>query len=101
MAEEKISLNPGDVFALYTDGVVESRSPEGEEYGYDRLLEVLKAIRHEDATEIHRAVLEDLNTFLQDGEYDDDMTLVILKWHGISIPEGKVAIKREAESTLS
>ncbi|TDI75558.1 MAG: GAF domain-containing protein [Bacteroidetes bacterium] len=100
LEEEDISLNPGDVFALYTDGVVESRSPENEEYGYDRLLNVLSEFRHEDATEIHKAVIRDLDTFLQNREYDDDMTLVIIKWHGIPISESGTLIIPETESTL-
>lgn len=99
--EEEISLNPGDVFALYTDGVVESRSLAGEEYGYDRLLQVLKEHRHDDAPEIHSAVLEDLNFFLQGREYDDDMTLVIIKWHGVALSESQPMKASEPKSTLS
>lgn len=83
LAEATVHLQPGDVFVLYTDGVVESRSPDGGEYGYDRLLEVLEAIRHEGAEEIHDHLIKDLNAFVGDsGDYGDDMTLVVLKWHG-------------------
>ncbi|MEM8486057.1 MAG: GAF domain-containing SpoIIE family protein phosphatase [Bacteroidota bacterium] len=85
LQEERISLNPGDVFVLYTDGVVESRDVEGEEYGYDRLLESLKQHRHEDAEGIHDAILGDLDGFLGIESYDDDMTLVVLKWNGINL----------------
>ncbi|MFT4604881.1 MAG: sigma-B regulation protein RsbU (phosphoserine phosphatase), partial [Rhodothermales bacterium] len=83
LAETTIHLQPGDVFVLYTDGVVESRSPSGDEYDYDRLLEVLSDIRHEDAAGIHDHLIKDLNAFVGDsGDYGDDMTLVVLKWHG-------------------
>jgi len=85
LVEESISLEPGDVFVLYTDGVVESRSDSGEEYGYDRLLDLLKEYRHDDAEGIHAAILRDLRSFMAGEEYDDDMTLVVLKWHGIPI----------------
>ena len=80
--EERVRLQPGDVFVLYTDGVVESRSAGGEEYGYDRLLTALREHRHEDADALHHALLEDLHTFIGHETYDDDMTLVVLKWHG-------------------
>jgi len=83
--EERIELNPGDVFVLYTDGVVESRNPEGEEYGYDRLMESINNNRHEDASDIHDAVLRDLRQFMGNEQYDDDMTLVVIKWHGLPI----------------
>lgn len=99
LEEETISLEPGDVFALYTDGVVESRNGSGEEYGYDRLLAVLETNRPEDAEFIHAAVLEDLAQFLNNREYDDDMTLLIIKWHGIQLPEGRILVLTEEEST--
>ena len=81
---ERISLQPGDVFVLYTDGVVESRSVQGEEYGYERLLNSVRTHRHEDAADLHSALLSDLDGFLGGlRQYDDDLTLVVLKWHGI------------------
>ena len=62
---------------------MESRSSNGEEYGYDRLLALLNDHRHDDADGIHAAVLRDLRSFMAGEEYDDDMTLVVLKWHGL------------------
>lgn len=85
LVAEKVRLEPGDVFVLYTDGVVESRSPDGEEYGYDRLLDTLREHRHEDADELHASLLEDLNRFIGRPQYSDDMTLLVLKWHGIDL----------------
>jgi len=85
LQEERIPLQPGDVFVLYTDGIIESRNSEGEEYGYERLLNALQSYRYEDATGIHAALLNDLNSFLGQEIYDDDMTLVVIKWHGIHL----------------
>ena len=87
LEEMCIQLQPGDVFVLYTDGVVESRNVDGEEYGYERLLQALQVYRHEDAQELHQALLADLEAFLGSKNYDDDMTLLVLKWHGIEIPK--------------
>ena len=88
LAIESIPLQPGDVFVLYTDGVVESRSIQGEEYGYDRLLESVSKHRHEDAPELHRSLMHDLDGFLGGvRQYDDDLTLVVLKWHGIDLSQ--------------
>ncbi len=83
LVEEKVDLQPGDVFVLYTDGIVESRNETGEEYGYDRLLNALRENRFEDAPELHNAVLEDIRRFLGHDHFDDDMTIVVIKWHGI------------------
>jgi hypothetical protein len=35
--EETLSLNPGDHFALYTDGLLEARNPQGELYSFERM----------------------------------------------------------------
>ena len=83
LGEECISLRPGDVLTLYTDGLVETRNKSGEEYGYDRLTETLRQNRHEDADELHSLIVQDLQEFSVDGQYDDDMTLVVLKWQGV------------------
>lgn len=99
LAEETIRLEPGDVFVLYTDGVVESRSVAGEEYGYERLLEVLTAHRHEDADELHASILRHLRHFLGGTPYDDDMTLLVIKWHGLPVnrvPESAVVAEESS-----
>lgn len=80
-----LPLRPGDVFVLYTDGVIESRNAMGEPYGYERLTEALKKCRQEDAAGIHAALLADLNQFTGDLRYFDDLTLIVLKWHGQSV----------------
>lgn len=85
LVEEHIALEPGDVFVLYTDGVVESRNGHGEEFGYERLLESVENHRHEDADQIHASILRELKQFIGTGEYDDDMTLLVLKWHGLPL----------------
>lgn len=95
LGEERMRLQPGDVFVLYTDGVVESRNGVGEEYGYERLLESLREHRHEDAQDLHNALIRDLQAFMGNGVYDDDMTLLVLKWHGLALPE--VAVSHRVE----
>ncbi len=85
LVEERIALSPGDTFVFYTDGVVESRSETGEEYGYDRLMAALSRHCGEDVYGLHTALLEDLNRFIGGAAYDDDMTLLVLKWQGSAV----------------
>lgn len=89
LTEERLRLNPGDVFMLYTDGIVESRSDGNEEFGYERLLESMSRHRHEDADVLHDKLLEDLHAFLGHRRYDDDLTLLVMKWSGVTtaLPE--------------
>ncbi|MCB0718151.1 MAG: SpoIIE family protein phosphatase [Bacteroidetes bacterium] len=82
LVEETRRLSPGDVFVLYTDGVIESRSATGDEYGFDRILSVLEQNRHEDVDDLHGALIGDLDSFVENGAYGDDTTVVVIKWHG-------------------
>ncbi|HET9944558.1 MAG TPA: PP2C family protein-serine/threonine phosphatase [Actinomycetes bacterium] len=79
----RTALEPGDTVVLYTDGVVEARRPDGEEFGVDRLADLLeREASSERAPEevlrrLVRAVLEH-----QGGPLRDDATLVLLRWTG-------------------
>ena len=78
-----VTLQPGDTVVLYTDGVVEARGPDGQEFGVDRLRDLLeREAASERAPEevlrrLVRAVLEH-----QAGLLRDDATLVLLQWAG-------------------
>lgn len=82
LRETSVALEPGDALVLYTDGLVESRNPEGEEYGYERLVEAATCHRCHDAQRLHRALLGDLHDFLRGEPYADDLTLLVLVWLG-------------------
>ena len=49
--EYSLSLHEGDLCIFYTDGITEVRQGE-EEFGYDRLLEVARRVRHQSAAAI-------------------------------------------------
>ncbi len=102
LEEITLPLRPGDAYVLYTDGVVESRNVEGEEYGYERLLDAMRRHRDEEAEGLHAALLNDLERFVGPKAYDDDMTLVVLKWHGINLrsSNGTGSAIRSADAVL-
>lgn len=83
LEEERISLQPGDTVAVYTDGIVESRDSEGTLYGHKRLVEALKTHRLQDVSTIYEALLANLHEYIGRTEYDDDMTLVVMQWNGM------------------
>ncbi len=74
-------LQPGDRLLFYTDGVIEARSPDGEFFGVDRLVDLL--VRNfagglpapETMRRVVRALLEH-----QQGHLDDDATLLLVEW---------------------
>ncbi len=69
---------PGDVLAIYTDGVTESVDAGDEEYGEIRLRRALEANRSRSARELMDRVIADVQRFSV-GEQADDLTLVIAR----------------------
>jgi len=77
--ELAVSLHPGDVLALCSDGVTETASPSGDQFGSDGLLHVLQTSRHRPASEIVRDVMNALDRFSQGAPAEDDRTLVVAR----------------------
>ncbi|MDP9820331.1 serine/threonine protein phosphatase PrpC [Nocardioides massiliensis] len=76
-------LQPGDLLLLYTDGVVEARSPDGAFFGQERLVDLVTRNLAADlpAPETLRRVIHALLEH-QAGHLDDDATLLLVEWHG-------------------
>ena len=66
---------------LVTDGVLESEAPYGEEFGDQRLLEVLREHRQRPAREIVDRIYDALRAFTEHEKQADDVTIVICKRH--------------------
>lgn len=77
--EEEIELESGDTLVAFTDGVIEARSPLGEEFGEDRLIEVLLRYAYLPAEELESRILRAIEDWTAEAEQEDDLTLVILK----------------------
>ena len=74
---EKTRLAPGDLLAIFSDGVTEAARGE-EEYGEARLIGKLRECRELPANEIVRSVFASVQEFGA-GVQSDDLTLVIAK----------------------
>lgn len=74
-----ISLEPGQLVLLLTDGVVEAQSPEGRLFGIDRVLELVRAHRDKPAAEVVETVYEAARSFAGDAAQADDITAVVIK----------------------
>lgn len=75
------SLQPGDRLVLFSDGVIEARSKDGEFFGIDRLLDLLT--REESAGQPPPETLRRLVASVlehQQGRLQDDATLLMLEW---------------------
>ncbi len=74
-----LTLAPGDLIALYTDGITEANNPSEEEFGMERLVEVVRAARAKPTKDIEVDVLAALASFVQGIPYADDRTFVLLR----------------------
>lgn len=77
-AEQTVELAPGDSVMLYTDGVTEAVNADGEEFGVERLSEVLLRTPGADARQINADALEAVNTFAGEMLQFDDITCLTL-----------------------
>ncbi len=75
----EVELASGDILLQYTDGIIEAKNRDGEEFGMERLDELVKVHGRRTAQEMVDAIRDDFTTFIQGLEQDDDVTLVALK----------------------
>ncbi len=77
--EGRTTLQMGDVLVIYSDGVTEAASPNGEEFGPTRLYEVVSRNVDASAAGIRDRIESALTKFSQGTQAADDITLVIVK----------------------
>jgi sigma-B regulation protein RsbU (phosphoserine phosphatase) len=74
-----LQMDAGQTVLCYTDGVVELGSPNGSEYGIERLIERLKKDRDEGMEALTQGIMEDLDRFRQDAPFLDDIALLAFR----------------------
>jgi len=79
LSEHTIQIEPGDVLALYTDGVTEALNIDGEEFGVERLEQALQASADRSAEDIVAAIQAAVDEFVGNEPPFDDFTLVVMK----------------------
>lgn len=77
--ETEWQLAPGDLVALYSDGVTEANDPEENEYSIERLIELLRDSRTSSADEIVRATYESVDAFAATAPQYDDITMMVVR----------------------
>ena len=79
IGNQEYLLKPGDIFLLYTDGLVEATNPEGERYESERLARVIATSATDPAEEILKEISRDVKNFMKRDHFDDDISVLILK----------------------
>ena len=76
-AEATVALHSGDRVVLFTDGVTEARRGEDDDFGEERLVDVIKSHPAATADELQEHIVEAITTFTS-GSFGDDVTLVVI-----------------------
>jgi phosphoserine phosphatase RsbU/P len=71
----QVELAPGDLLAIFSDGVIEARGRDGEEFGEERLVRLLRRNREREISEMPPALSDALMSYAAFGQ-EDDLTLV-------------------------
>jgi sigma-B regulation protein RsbU (phosphoserine phosphatase) len=77
LEERRVDAPPGTVLMLYTDGLTEALSEDGEEFGVERLMAVVAAHAAGSAKEIQAAIMAAYAAFTGGAEVVDDVTCVV------------------------
>jgi serine phosphatase RsbU (regulator of sigma subunit)/catechol 2,3-dioxygenase-like lactoylglutathione lyase family enzyme len=72
------TLQPGDLLALYTDGITEASDNDGKEFGEERLVERLRQNRNQPCQSALEAITEEVRR-LNPTDQHDDITLILAK----------------------
>ena len=75
----KVTMNPGDIFALYSDGVTEAATPNDEEFEIENLAKTLHSHRDLPAAGMISEVNKALTAWTQGAPPADDITLIVAK----------------------
>jgi serine phosphatase RsbU (regulator of sigma subunit) len=77
---KKIPFKKGDLLLTYTDGITEAMNIDGEEFGEERLKQIVKQNRELSSLELINKILEEVDNFAQSDHISDDRTIVIVKY---------------------
>src|SRR5882724_10425776 len=76
---DPIRMEPGDVFVVLSDGVIDAESATGERFGTPRVIDVIVSAREGSAEELVAALRQALTIFTGGARPDDDRTAVVIK----------------------
>ncbi len=78
--DREMQLAAGDVVVFYTDGLTELNNEDGEEFGVERLIDVVRVHRDQPLDRIIEEVRQASRSFRGSVAREDDVTLMLLRW---------------------
>jgi sigma-B regulation protein RsbU (phosphoserine phosphatase) len=77
--ESAVDLRPGDVLMAFTDGVPEALNPQEEEFGEERLRNLLRQSAHLPVGEMAAKIAGELKKWIDNAAQYDDLTFILVK----------------------
>lgn len=78
IAEESLILAPGDKLLFYTDGIIEARSVDGQQFGKERLAELLRHSRGYDSNATMKSIIDAVSYHTGTEAQYDDITAALI-----------------------
>ena len=81
-SEYQVEMKPGDMLFVYTDGVPEACTVEGELFGVERLEKALNDNPSNNCEEVVYSMYETLASFVKSAQQFDDLTMLCMQYRG-------------------
>ncbi len=75
--EGAVEFQPGDRLLLFTDGLTEAVNENREQFGEERLIELLRTYRDQSANELKQTIFKVVSEFCSE-TFEDDAALMIV-----------------------
>ncbi len=81
--EYEVTLEPGDSFFVYTDGVTEATNADKELFGMDRMVDSLNHYLEADQEQVLKGIRKEIDEFVGKAPQFDDITMMGVKYNGL------------------
>jgi len=79
LEETILDIDSNNLFVFYSDGITEAMNRKREEYGNDRLIDIVNRNRDVNPENMREVILDSLTEFRDNAEQNDDITFVVVK----------------------
>lgn len=84
LEEIEIPISPESIFVFYSDGLTEAMNHNREEFGTEKVFNIISKNRNMPCVEIQKELIDSVSEFRAGAEQNDDITLVVTKVSGFS-----------------
>ncbi|HHS12178.1 MAG TPA: hypothetical protein ENN03_00255 [bacterium] len=77
--QKTLTFQRGDIFIFYTDGISEAQNALQEEFGEERLMELVETSKRGRADDLLKNIHQGVQRFISEAQQHDDMTAVVIR----------------------